>query len=953
MQPLRPEHTSYEKLPALLQKEAENSWSLIVDAHPQLEELAQDERDWLRWLVAISDFIGWVLRRYGMQAYQVIRIKEPPEYTPLVTQALQNCDNEDNAMAEIRRLRHTQLARLAALDLSGQLSLTDFFTANTALADALIEQSTQWLEKFYRPRWGQALDEQGEILPLVIIAMGKLGGEELNFSSDIDLIFCYPIQGETQGGRQNLEHSIYFTRMGQALIKMLGQQTVDGQAFRVDMRLRPFGQAGPMATSFSALEDYYQEQGRNWERYAMVKARYLNLSEPWREELYNLLRPFVFRRYLDYSAIEALRKMKLLINQEARRRGVSDNIKLGLGGIREVEFIAQAFQLIRGGRERDLQTRSLLPALEACAEHNLLSKGDAAELQQAYACLRKIEHILQQLHDEQTQSLPQEELDQMRLAEACGRPDFVTLIKDLQQQMQNIHRHFLAVIGGEEEMMGEEDSDLAILWQDLLADETAHEVLEEAGVEDAATWWQKINGFRQDVRKRTPGPRGRELLAQLVPVLVELSIRKSGSSDLLARIFSVLQQIASRTTYLELLAHNKGAREQLVLLCKDSPWIAGQLARYPHLLDELIDPAQLYDLPEVDSYKASVHEFMARIPLDDMEAQMETLRQAKQAFQLKIAAADVSKAVHLMRVSDHLTHLAEAVIEQVVIMAWQQLTERHGVPPGRDAHNSGFAVLGYGKLGGMELGYGSDLDLVFVCDDIPDAQTDGQRPIDVQQFYLRLAQRVLHLFTTRTMSGVLYEVDMRLRPSGSGGLLVIQLATYSDYLSREAWTWELQALVRARMVFGHAELRERFLKIREEQLKLVRDEQELRADIVKMRARMREHLWKKHADQLDIKQMPGGVADIEFITQFLVLLHAHEHTHKLCRYTDNVRILNTARQLEILPEQDYHDLVDAYQAYRIESHRLALAERGGLSDQDFSTHINKVKAIWSRMLEPD
>ncbi|MCC5880809.1 MAG: bifunctional [glutamate--ammonia ligase]-adenylyl-L-tyrosine phosphorylase/[glutamate--ammonia-ligase] adenylyltransferase [Idiomarina sp.] len=951
-----PQHTDFEQLPEPLKANALDAWDNFLERHQPSPEREAELKKWLPWVCAMSDFVTRVVMRYGEEALQPMFRRQPGDHKAFLVPLMAQCADENSAMACIRRYRHIEMARLAVQDLLGELSVPDFLEANTALADALIEVAAQWVSDYHAPRFGHALDAAGEPMPLVVIAMGKLGGRELNFSSDIDLIFCYAHEGETSGGRQSVDHSVYFTRIGQALIKLLGQQTIEGQAFRVDMRLRPFGQSGPMAVSFSALEDYYQEQGRNWERYAMVKARYLNASPALKQELFNLLRPFVYRRYIDYSAIEALRKMKLLINQEARRRGVSNNIKLGLGGIREVEFIAQTFQLIRGGREKDLQTRSLLKALHVCEKLQLLSANAVAQLHQAYLTLRKVEHVLQQIRDEQTQTLPDDHLDQLRVALVCGFASFVELRDTLAEQQQYVHSRFLNVVGGEDDLKTDEDSELAILWQDLLDDDTAHDVLRDAGVgagagdsdHEIANWWSLIKGCRQQVRKRSPGTRGRELLANLVPRIVERAIEVNGTPEMLQRVFSIVQKVASRTAYLDLLATNPGALKQLLVLCKASPWIAHQIERYPHLLDDLIDPQQLYDLPALHSYRAQVQEFLTRIPQDDMETQMEALRQVKQTFQLKVAAADVAEGVELMKVSDHLTFLAEAVIEQVVAMAWQQISDRHGTPPGRDMHNSGFAVIAYGKLGGLELGYGSDLDLVFVCDDIQDVQTQGPKPIDAQQFYLRLAQRVLHLFTTRTLTGVLYDVDMRLRPSGISGLLVIQLSTYDDYLASEAWTWELQALVRARMVFGHDSLHKRFAEIRYRHLAQPRELSSLIADILKMREKMRDHLWKKHGEGTDIKQMPGGMTDIEFITQFLVLGYAHQHD-SLCTHTDNVRILAAALTSGLINEQEHQVLVENYKAYRAKVHRLALAEQQGLSELDFTVQSDAVAAVWARL----
>lgn len=955
-----PQHTDYLQLPAALKLLAEERWQSYRQRHQPTAKRQAELASWLPWVQAMSDFVTHIVERYGEEALQPMFRRQPGDHKQALQPLIAACTDEAKAMACIRRYRNIEMARLAVQDLLGELTVPDFLEANSALADALIEVAAQWVTEFHAPRFGRAYDQQGQPMPLVIIAMGKLGGHELNFSSDIDLIFCFAEEGETQSGRQSVDHSVYFTRIGQALIKLLGQQTLDGHAFRVDMRLRPFGQSGPMAVSFAALEGYYQEQGRNWERYAMVKARYLNATPDLEQELFELLRPFVYRRYIDYSAIEALRKMKLLINQEARRRGVTHNIKLGVGGIREVEFIAQAFQLIRGGREKDLQTGSLIVALHVCEKLQLLSANVVANLHQAYLVLRKVEHVLQELRDEQTQTLPDAELDQLRLAYACGFADFSQLRDALAEHMQYVHDQFLNVVGAEEDLKSEEDSDLAILWQDLLDDETAHDVLHEAGVgqlaagsdQEISSWWDLIKACRQQVRKRSPGTRGRELLANLVPKIVEQAIIEEGSSELLQRVFAIIQKIASRTAYLDLLVTNPGALRQLLVLCKASPWIAHQIERSPHLLDDLIDPQQLYDLPALHSYRAQVQEFLTRIPQDDMEAQMEALRQVKQTFQLKVAAADVSTGVALMKVSDHLSFLAEAVIEQVVAMAWQQISERHGAPPGRDLHNSGFAVIAYGKLGGLELGYGSDLDLVFVCDDIQEVQTQGEKPIDAQQFYLRLAQRVLHLFTTRTLNGVLYDVDMRLRPSGNSGLLVIQVATYDDYLASEAWTWELQALVRARMVFGHDSLHKRFADIRHKHLAQKKDLKQLATDIQNMREKMRGHLWKRHAHGTDVKQMPGGMADIEFMTQYLVLGFAHEYS-QLCEHTDNINILAAALKVGLIQQDEHQVLVDSYKLYRAKVHRLALAEQAGLSDEGFSSERDQVADIWNRLFSAD
>ncbi|WP_194757224.1 bifunctional [glutamate--ammonia ligase]-adenylyl-L-tyrosine phosphorylase/[glutamate--ammonia-ligase] adenylyltransferase [Aliidiomarina indica] len=933
-------------LPKALAKEQSATWDRMEDivAGASLDASKVEQ---IHWLSVVSPFFVRTVERYSEAVFT--RLFSPlPASVEQLQETLAKGTGERDLLAAIRRFRHIEMARIAGRDLLGWMPLERVLQETSAIADMLIEQALDLSKELLADRYGRALKDEAEV-PLIALAMGKLGGEELNFSSDIDLIFCFPERGETTGGRQNVDFELYFGKLAQQFMRLLGENTAEGQPFRIDLRLRPFGQSGPIVSSLAALMDYYHEQGRMWERYAMVKARVLGADEALQAEVQDVLRPFVYRRYLDYSAIDALRKMKLMINQEARRKGVSQNIKLGLGGIREVEFIAQVFQLIRGGREPELQTRSLVSALSICEQHRLLDAHAVDELLHGYAYLRKVEHVLQEIDDQQTQTLPEDKLNRARVLLATGFAATDAGWQEFHDQlhgvMQSIHRHFLDAIGGEADMLSAEDSEYSVLWQDLLEDDTALDVLTEGGAKDAEACWQHIQEFRQLTKKRPSGPRGRELLAQLVPVTIENALAQKDPALVLKRVFEVLAQIMSRSTYLELLAENEEARTQLIFLCGSSPWIAHLLAKFPWLLDELIDPVQLYHLPNVSSYRNQVSEYMMRLPQNDVEAQMDTLRHVKQIFQLKVAAADLNDGVHLMRVSDHLTYLAEAIIEQVVLMAWRQLAEKHGTPPGRDESDTGFAVIAYGKLGGYELGYGSDLDLVFVCDDDISGQTDGERPIDVQQFYLRLAQRILHLCTTRTMGGVLYEVDLRLRPSGQSGLLVVRMGTYKEYLLTDAWTWELQALVRARYVFGAVTLLEKFNAIRRNVLRLKRDSESLQEDVLNMRWKMREHLWQRKTDLSDVKQMPGGMADIEFITQYLVLRWSNEFPD-LCVWTDNIRILENASAHKLLPAKQANQLISAYQAFRFEAHRLALAEQGSLSERTFTEHTQHVSEAW-------
>lgn len=900
---------------------------------------------------SISQFVARILEQQPdaivWQGEQVV-LPSVTDYQRLLDEHLEQCTNETEANRLVRQLRQRWYATIAAADLLQQMSLERVLAHITATADAFISASLAWLYPRFCERFGTPRDEQGEALPLLVIGMGKLGGGELNFSSDIDLIFCYPHQGETDHPRKPIENSVFFTRLAQALVSMLDQTTADGRVFRVDLRLRPFGQSGPVVASLSALEYYYQEQGRDWERYAMVKARIIGADPNYQQQLSALLRPFVYRRYIDFSAIDALRKMKSLITQETRRKGLERNIKLGPGGIREIEFIAQAFQLIRGGQQRQLQTQSIYKAYRAVAELDLLAPETVDELLDCYAVLRKMEHVLQQLNDEQTQTLPDDEAAQQCISLAYQKP-WQEIDELIRTTMARVHQHFRQVIG-DPDAEDEEAGELQLLWQDMIEDDTAVDVLVDLGLAKATAQliWQQVNQLRMDVRKRGSGPRGRKAMARLVPLLLERIVQFADSDSVLERVFQVLRKIMTRTAYVELLVENSGAREQLIKLCRASSWLTQQLATYPLLLDELIDPQHLYQLPQLEEYPALLDEFLLRLPEQeqDLEAQMDALRQARQVLQLKVAAADISGALPLMKVSDHLSYLAEAIIAKVVRLAWFQLSEKHGTPPGRDIDNMGFAVMAYGKLGGLELGYGSDLDLVFITDSDYSGETNGPKAIEVQQFYLRLAQRILHLFTTRTLVGTLYEVDMRLRPSGKAGLLVSRVDTFAGYLREDAWTWELQALVRARPVFGSPELCQRLIDIRQQQLSLKRDRTNLREQVLNMREKMREHLQAKvEGFEFDVKQGAGGITDLEFLVQFLVLCYAHEHS-ELTEFTDNIRILEQAAQVGLMQSEQAQNLINAYIGEREVAHQLALDDRGNVTRKNLEEYRHTVIEAW-------
>ena len=857
----------------------------------------------------------------------------------------------------LRLFRRKHMVVIAWRELLRESTLQESLEQTSFLADQLIQQSVDWLYELQCKEQGTPIGESGEQQHLYIFAMGKLGGQELNFSSDIDLIFAYPEKGLTQGGRRKIENSVFFTKLGQRLITALHQITVDGFVYRVDMRLRPFGESGPLVSSFNALEHYYQTHGREWERYAMVKARVLGKEGTDKTELVKMLKPFVFRRYIDFSAIDSLRKMKAMISAEVRRKGLKDNIKLGMGGIREIEFVVQAFQLIHGGRHSALQCQGLAAALQGLAYLDILSQQRVNCLLEAYYFLRTVENVLQQIGDQQTQTLPENELDRLRLIKVLKFADWNSFYRSLTAVMEKVHDEFNWVIGESEEQHHEPEHAFTDIWELALDSHEMEPLLTESIRCEQVTSLQithfakMIVSLKQDMSRRPIGPRGQETVDKLLPRIIALICEYPQPDQLFERIHHILINIMRRTAYLALLNENEGALKQLLKLCSESYRVSEQLARHPILLDELLDPAKLYHPTDLDSYGRELQQFMLRIPEEDMEQQMEALRQFKQMQFLHIATADIAKGIKLPQVSDHLTALSEAILQYVVQIAWTHITDKFGCPSnvvGTD--NKGFAVIAYGKMGGVELGYGSDLDVVFLHDTHIAGETNGCRPIDNRLFYFRLAQRIIHLFSTRTNSGILYEIDMRLRPSGNAGPLVAGLGGFKRYLLEEAWTWEHQALVRTRPVVIEQNMLAEFNAIRRQVLSQLRDREKLSQDVVTMRNKMRSHLNRANADQFDLKQSPGGMVDIEFIAQYLVLAYAHQHPELLTQWSDNLRIFNACRIAGLLTEKQVTQLSDAYCHIRDAAHRLTLGKEARITVVDrFVEEREWVVTIWEQL----
>ena len=879
-------------------------------------------------------------------------------YSTSLSERLSGCDDGEELAGRLRRFRRREMLRILWRDFNRLVPTMETTGDASRLAEACVQQAQAWWHETLARDFGEPRNAEGVSQQLIVIAMGKLGARELNLSSDIDLIFSFPDKGQTDGPRRSLSNQEFFTRLGQKLIAALDQVTAEGFVFRVDMRLRPYGASGPLVQSFAAMEEYYQDQGRDWERYALIKARVISGDLQRGRQLMESLRPFVYRRYIDFGVIESLRSMKHMINAEVRRRALEADVKLGAGGIREIEFIVQCFQLIRGGRSSRLRQAALLPVLHALVEEGCLPQEAARELEEAYVFLRNTEHAVQGYEDKQTQTLPSDEAGRQALLAALGFSDWNRFIAALDKHRARVSAHFAALIAPPVKAAAEEE--MSDIWPDAIE----AEALEGLGFDDGPAIARALIELRDCARVRHLQAEGRSRLDQFMPRLLAVAAPLEAGDRALLRLIPLIQSIVRRSAYLMLLIENPAGLEELVELCAACPWIPEQLSRNPVLLDELLDEADLYSAPDREALAADLQQELARLAPDDLEARMEALRYFKAAKQLHIAASEVTGRLPLMKVSDKLTFLAEVILEQALEMAWQDLTTRHGRPL-RDVGNRrvpvgsnglsdcGFVVIAYGKLGGIELGHGSDLDLVFVYDSAVRGATNGEKAVDSSVFFTRLGQRIIHILDARTAMGQLYEVDMRLRPSGQSGMLVTSYTAFAEYQRNAAWTWEHQALVRARVIAGDHSLARDCETLRNAILCAPRDVAALTEDVVKMRRRMRDHLLPRGAEErgeFHLKQGRGGIVDIEFMVQYAVLAWSHR-TPALTAWTDNIRILETLSRVGLLAEQECQTLTEAYICYRSAAHQLALQQEPDIVEADrFRKEREAVCSSWRDLM---
>jgi len=839
--------------------------------------------------------------------------------------------DEEALKSALRKLRTRVMLRVLARDLNGLADLGEVTGTVTALAETAlrlaVDRLSNWLAVDYGTPTG---DETGRAQELLVVGMGKLGGRELNVSSDVDLIFVYPEEGETRGGGKSLSNHEFFVRLGRRLIAALSELTADGFVFRVDMRLRPDGDSGPLAMSFAALESYFYTQGREWERYAWIKGRVIVGAAE--KELAQLVTPFVFRKYLDYNAFESMRGLHRQVREEVRRREMQGNIKLGPGGIREIEFVAQVFQLIRGGRDPALRIRPTQEALTRLGDRRLLPPEAVAELSDAYVFLRNLEHRLQYLDDRQTQTLPEDPEEQALIAESMGFGSYPALIEELDRHRGTVSRHFEEVFASGRSAT--DDDGVAALWRGTGEAEADAETLARLGYGNPADVLERLGRIRASTRYQQLPPASRDRFDVLVPALVRASARFPNADQTLGRTLDLLETISRRAAYLALLQEYPQALERVAKLTGASSWAADYLTRHPILLDELLDDREIMSPPDWPRFDALLDAQLEDAE-GDTEAQMDVLRNVQHMKVFRLLIRDLEGVLEVETLSDHLSYLADLMLGKVLDLCWAGLPRKHTEGPPH------FAIIGYGKLGGKELGYATDLDLIFLHDD--------PHP-DAQEVYSRLAMRINTWLSSYTPAGVLYETDLRLRPDGASGLLVSPLAAFQAYQKQHAWAWEHQALTRARFVAGDAQVGAEFERLRVDLLREPRDLGELRRQVVEMREKMLEAHPNRGA-LFDIKHDRGGIIDVEFIVQYLVLGYSHAHP-ELTGNIGNLALLRVAGELGLIPGELADRVRNAYRNYRRTQHRLRLNGEtyARVDPESVATEKAAVTELWELVL---
>lgn len=888
---------------------AAKRWS--IEKH--IEPLEHSLKDSLARLILVSDYAS----RHIQLSLDIltndgcISLLSREEYFSLIN--LINLEQSQALYsAELRHYRNTHFLRLLILEQAGLINTEQVMRAWSDCADALIVHSLKYCQKTLSKRYGVPRDEIGNEVELFGLAMGKLGGRELNYSSDIDLIFTFNKTGDTDG-EEGISNQQFFSKVIQLFMQLLQNKTAEGFVFRVDLRLRPNGDSGALVLSLAAMETYYQEQGRDWERYAMVKARLvqesLDVNHPWFEQL---IVPFVYRRYVDFSVIESLRSMKAMIEREVQLNPRLDDIKRGQGGIREVEFIIQSVQLIRGGRLPQLRSQNALTALAAIKSEQLLPR--CGVLKQAYLFLRRLENVIQSLNDQQTHSLPEDEIKQTQVTLAMGYDTWSELVEKLHQYQRIISNSFRTILGSTDDYADAERllaHQFNSIWHGHVETSMAINLLTSSGFTNAEHCYQMLHTFRHGSRCRRLSQAARLRLGRfMVLLLTELS-QYERTDEVLLQVIYLLESIVGRSAYLALLTENTQAFKELLFWFSRSPYITSLLVHHPFLLEVLLDQQQDWRPYTRKELEKKLQAQLAHA--NDIETKEDLLRQFKLTYWLMAARAEIYGSSTAVRIGKFLADVAEVIVKQVFYMACEQLALRY---PEIEFIKSRFAIVAYGKLGSREMNYASDLDLVFLYTANPSEEA----------LVTRLTQKIVHMLTTRSQVGVLFTVDTRLRPSGAAGLLVSHLDSFIDYQKNQAWTWEHQALLKARVISGSITIKSYFLTLKKTMLTLERDKNKLQQDVVEMRAKIAQHQEKE-----SMKQLSNSLLDLEFLIQFLAL-YAKEP--KLAQYTHPLSQLKQLAQIKMLTDEEFQILKRGYQYYHTVMHQeMICSEQRAFEDE--------------------
>jgi glutamate-ammonia-ligase adenylyltransferase len=896
-----------------------------------------------RLLSKDADLLNDLLQNH-QQAYVIAEMQHFLEAANIV--------DEQSLKKALRQLRQRVILRTIYRDLNGFADLQEVLQSTTQLAEFSLNIAIQYHQIWLETLHGKPVCKNGDPQHLIVVGMGKLGGGELNVSSDIDLIFAYEEEGETSQGISNQD---FFTKLGKKVISALDEVTEDGFVFRVDMRLRPFGGEGVLVSSVDALEDYYQNHGREWERYAWIKGRVVCPKiTALQTNIHTLLRPFVFRKYLDYNALASMRELKLQIHRDVLQKGQTDNIKLGRGGIREIEFIAQVFQLMRGGRDTSLQIKPTLAVLALLKDKGLLPEITVSELNEAYVFLRNLEHRLMYVDDAQTQELPKSDEAKTRIAKAMHFADWETFLTKLNGYRQNVQQHFDATFTDANTSQQASKDSLVTeksLWSGTLNSTDAEQALQNLGYREVQETYRRLNALHQANRYLQLPELSRQRFDALMPHVISLAATMQNPEVTLMRVTDLLESICRRASYLALLAEHAQAMHLVVKLCSSSPWLANYLTQHPILLDELLDTRTLYATPDFTAMRGDLVKRLAEFE-GDVERQMDTMRHFKHASVFRFAAQDINGELALETLSDYLSALAQLVLSVSLATIWPYIKGKHIQVPK-------FAVIGYGKLGGKELGYASDLDIIFLYDSPHENARDDDAPEageDLSEIYARFAQRINNWFNSLTSAGLLYETDLQLRPDGNSGLLVSTVAAFRDYQLNKAWAWEHQAITRARFIAGDSNIGKAFEQVRIEVLTQTRDVEKLKAEVLSMREKMRtaqgtslkNNLSKNDTEMFELKNGAGGIIDVEFLVQFLVLAHAKQYP-QLTENIGNIALLKLLATFGIIDAVEAEKVAVAYREYRKMQHALKLqgVTQTKVEVSSVVAHIAAVTTLWS------